>query len=119
METFPHPVDTTLIVRVRSRGRERGLELLGCLEHAVGERERDRFGMQLLGDGPNAIRCFELGSLQNLDSRSFRATTASHILVEHVDGFSELCGPEFFVRVVSSRSRLVSEPESKVLDFGG
>ena len=45
--------------------------------------------------------------------------TGSHIKIESLDGISTAQFTEFLVHVVRSRTRIVTNPDAKVLDFQG
>lgn len=61
----------------------------------------------------------DLGDLENVDRGETGTVAGSHVLVERLGGLGARKRTELLVHVVGTRARVVSEPDSEVLDLEG
>lgn len=54
-----------------------------------------------------------------MDGTEAGTVTSSHVLVQGVDGISSAELTELLVHVVGAGARVVTQPDTEVLDFGG
>ena len=86
----------------------------------VRERELEARGHELLDvRALDVLGLLDLGNLENVDRGETSTVTGSHVLVERLGGLSTGERTELLVHVVGSGSRVVSEPDSEVLDLEG
>lgn len=67
----------------------------------------------------DVLGLLNLGDLENVDRGETSTVAGSHVLVERLGGLSAGERAELLVHVVGTRSRVVSEPDSEVLDLEG
>lgn len=86
----------------------------------VGERELEVGGHELLDvRALDILRLLDLGNLENVDRGETSTVAGGHVLVERLGGLGTGERTELLVHVVGTRSRVVSEPDGKVLDLEG
>lgn len=86
----------------------------------MGERELQS-GLEELSDVRplDILLLLDLGNSEDLDRPKSSSVSGSHVLVEGLDGVSSGELSELLVQVVSTGSRVVSEPDTEVLDLEG
>jgi len=82
------------------------------------QRELEVLGNKLLHVRSAQVRSLlDLGNLQNVNRPESSPVPRGHIRVQRIDGIGPRSLPILFVHVVRSRSRIVANPNSKVLHF--
>lgn len=86
----------------------------------MGKRELESGFQQLPDVRPlDVILLFNLGNSQDLDTPESSSVSGGHVLVQGLDGGGSAQLSEFLVHVVGTGSRVVSEPDTEVLDLQG
>lgn len=67
----------------------------------------------------DVLGLLNLGDLEDVDRGETSTVAGSHVLVERLGGLSAGKSAELLVHVVSTGSRVVSEPNGEVLDLQG
>ena len=99
-----------------SLGREDGLGLLD----AVGKRELEATDSQLLDVlALDVLSLLKLNNLEDVDRSKSRSVAGSHILVKSVNGSSTGELTVLLVHVVGTGTRVVTDPDTEVLDLVG
>lgn len=96
--------------------REQTLRLL----NSVRKRELEIAGKQLLDVlSLDVLSLLYLNNTQDVNTSKSRSMSSCHILIQGLNGLSSAQCSVFLVHVVSSRSRIISDPDTKVLDLCG
>lgn len=86
----------------------------------MGERELESRLEELTDVRPlDVLLLLNLGDTQDLDRSEASTVTGGHVLVEGLDGGGTREFTELLVQVVRARTRVVTEPDTKVLDLEG
>jgi len=94
--------------------------LCRALRHAVWQRELQVLGDELLDVWTADIgSLFELDDLEDVDRPEPGSMPGGHILIECLDGFGAGKFTIFLVHVVGATARIITDPDTKVLDFQG
>merc|ERR1719289_732418 len=109
-------VCVTLQHGVRSLGLEHRSELRS---HNTARQRESKFGVvHLLDVRSTAFTCWNYLHLQDLDGAGTSTMTSSHITIALSDGTSHGDVPIFSVHVMGTTSRIVSDPDPKILHRG-
>ena len=81
------------------------------------QRELDIIIVHLFGKRTSGVGCLHGLNLHNLDTVSSGSVSGSHVAVTLGNRTSAAYVAVFAVHVVCTRSRVVSDPDTKVLDF--
>lgn len=97
-----------------------GEEGASVLDHTMRQRET-KFGNKKLLDvwTTNVGRLLYLSDPEDLDRTESSAVTRGHVLVASMSGVDPRQLSEFLVHVVGTRARVVSKPNTKVLNLEG
>lgn len=99
----------------------RAEQLLGAgLGNTVGERELEVLGDELLDVGALDVGgLLNLNDTENVDRPETGTVASSHVRVQGLDGIGSGQLAVLLVHVVGTRSRIVSQPNTEVLDLLG
>lgn len=90
------------------------------LGDAVGERELQVLGNQLLDVGALDVGgLLDLNNTEDVDGPETGTVAGSHVRVQGLDGIGSGQLSVLLVHVVSARARVVSQPDTEVLDLLG
>jgi len=85
---------------------------------AVGQRELELLGEELLDvRSPDVLRLLNLNNLEDVDRPEASAVAGGHVLVESDNGLTSGHLTVLLVHVVGTRARVVSDPDTEVLDL--
>jgi hypothetical protein len=97
-------------------GREDSLGLLD----AVGKRELKATDSQLLNVlALNILSLLKLNNLENVDRSKSRSVTSGHVLVKGINSSGTRKLTVLLVHVVGTGTRVVTDPDTEVLDLVG
>lgn len=86
----------------------------------MGERELEVLGHKLLDVLPlDVLGLLDLDNTENVDGSETGTVTGSHVGVEGLDGIRPAELTVLPVHVVGTGTRVVSDPDTEVLDLGG
>lgn len=103
---------------VESRRSLSSKNRLGLLD-SVGERELEVRNQKLSNVlSLDIISLLQFNNLEDVNGSESRSVSGSHVLVEGLDSTSSSNVSELLVHVVGTRSRVVSDPDTEVLNLG-
>ena len=105
---------------IRADSLEDSLELAARgADHTAGKRELNVAVVELLDVGTLGVSGLNSGSLNDLDTTSTNAMARTHLLVELLYGTVQGEVAVLLVGVVDTGTRVVANPDAKVLNGGG
>lgn len=96
-----------------------GKDGLEGTSNAMGNGEFDLGIDELLNVRTTNLGSFDFSNTNDLDGTETGTMTGSHIHVEALNGFNTAHGTELLVHVVGTRARIITQPDTKVLDLQG
>lgn len=98
----------------RTLSGEDGLEGTG---NAVGNGELDLGIDKLLHVGTTDLGSFDFSNTDDLDGAETGTVTGSHVHVQALNSFNTAHRTELLVHVMSTGTRIITQPDTKVLDL--
>ena len=116
IQSLPEEPDTERVRRSVEGTRAAGSVDTSSLRAPVWQRETELWGHNLLDVRPTDVgQLLNLCNLENVDGAEAGTVTGSQVLVHVLNSLSTGHGAVLLVHVVSSRSRVVSNPDAEVL----
>ena len=95
------------------------MRLVGSTDDAVGQGELETGNQDLLDVGATDISVGDLSDADDLDGAGASAVAGSHVRVAGLDGGVAGQLTVLLVHVVGTGARVVSDPDTEVLDLEG
>ena len=107
----------SLVEGGRSLGDKESTVLLVDVGKTVRQGESELGGQELLDVLTADISILDLSNTDDLNRSETSTVTSSHVLVTGLDSFSTAHSTVFLVHVVGTGTRIVTDPDTKVLDL--